>query len=724
MSQQVLFNGVVLVKPSGATKVDASLFASAALGGQGIVGLIGEAERGAPGAVNIFTSPEVGARYYGGGPLADAVNIAFQPAKDARVPAGAAMVVCFKTNFGTPGALGLNNTSLTSHTGTGTGTIAASTLPTPGGGAPTNPAVYVKIIGSGAPGTATFQVSADGTTYGTTIPTPASGSVSVLGGQVSLTFTGTFVANDVYQFAAVQVAVLTTKDYGDAMNKTTALLTTGPNGGRILQLQFNDTTGTRTETSPEVGGVGEMSIRYTGNGSAAALTLNPVAGTFAITVTGATDGSGSVSANLATYSTVAQLVAYLSSQPGFTATAVSANPYVLGAVNFDAVTALDVKTATVTLYAKGFRLLQWVSKNSTLISGVVPTGSGTGQLAPDPTSANAIPFSGGSRGYSLNSDFQAGFTALGRFLVNQIVPLVSYDLVNDGTHSAPVGSGAHQDPSGFHTSTATFASVAAMTQAHAQFYSSTAGKRERQAYIGMGAPNASVPGGGTVSATKAQILAQAGLINDFNTCLVAQYPSRNDVNSNLKSYPAYMQAVIAAGMRAGSDLAEPLTWKYMSVLGLDQDASWSPEVDFSDMILGGVMIAEQVPNKGFRWVKGITTYTQADNDAYTEESVVAAWKAVAYGLRTFLEDLFIGTKLTPSDTTAIKTQAESKLSQYRKAGVIVDSNLPDGSTLLAFRKLSVSGTRDSVSVSVTISPVSGINFILNSIYLIPAVISA
>jgi hypothetical protein len=100
------------------------------------------------------------------------------------------------------------------------------------------------------------------------------------------------------------------------------------------------------------------------------------------------------------------------------------------------------------------------------------------------------------------------------------------------------------------------------------------------------------------------------------------------------------------------------------------------------------------------------------------------WKNVAYDLRTHLEDLFTGRRVSPSNISAVKSQADAKLSLLRAAGQIVDSVLPDGSRLLAFRELEVSADRDTVTLSVVVSPVSGINFILNNLFLVPAQISA
>jgi hypothetical protein len=110
MTQKVLFNGAVLVKPGGSSRVDASLFGSAGVRGVGVVALIGEADGGEPNSVQIFSTPELARKAFRSGPLAQAANIAFKPANDARIQGGAAQIVCVKTNQSTQASKTLQGT--------------------------------------------------------------------------------------------------------------------------------------------------------------------------------------------------------------------------------------------------------------------------------------------------------------------------------------------------------------------------------------------------------------------------------------------------------------------------------------------------------------------------------------------------------------------------------------------------------------------------------------
>lgn len=806
MTMKVLFNGAVLVKPGGATKVDASLFASAGLAGVGVVALIGEADGGEPDSVQIFTTPEKAREVFRSGPLADTAKLAFQPANDARVPGGAQRLVCIKVNQSTP----------SSKTFTGTGTQYAQT--TAANSAPYNiepSQTVVVVVNGGGPQTATFtatqaSVSAGGagaysgltngqilnvitdsgnggavqalTLAGLSAKTAAevagilnplvlggffednagtlrfksdtkgtSGKVQVTGGnanstlafstsavfgtgnvgnidavtaaeaktvieaavtgvtvsgspviiQSNLASTGTiqvtgastatgfgFDALTHTAVAPVNVMTVTSKDFG-AHTLKVAVQISDSGGGKVVEITFEDGLKRTTETSPIIASTAEFTIQYTGNATTAVMTVS----SSQITTTLAndqTDGSVDLTIPFATYSTLQEILNYVNGQTGYTATAVTSNPYTFDPADLDYVASVAIKASPYSAYAKLFRVIDWINGNSSLVDAARVASGPTAPLA----TTGKVYLTGGARGSSTNTNWQDAFDALGAVRVNEVAPLISRDL-------AALGQG----------STATYASVAAQLDAHIAFFSSTKGKNERQGYTGM-------------KGSKSQVLAQAGILNSFNTVLSAQKMTVLNSANTLQEMEEYAFAVMLAGMRAGSDLGEPLTWKYLRANDVTQDASWNPQDDGEDMILGGVLYAESVPNKGIRIVKGITTYTREDNDAYTEESVVMGWKNVAFELRQHVEDLFTGRKVSPQNITAVKSAAEAKLGELRSSGQIVDSVLSDGTRLLAYRELSVSADGDTVIISVVVSPVSGINFTLNNIFLVPAQISA
>jgi hypothetical protein len=178
-------------------------------------------------------------------------------------------------------------------------------------------------------------------------------------------------------------------------------------------------------------------------------------------------------------------------------------------------------------------------------------------------------------------------------------------------------------------------------------------------------------------------------------------------------------------MRAGAPLGEPLTHKFINALAISQDASWenNDTSDIVDLLLNGVMSVEARPGEGFRIEKGITTYTKSDNDAFTEESIVQGWKNIAYEWRTSLERQFTGRPGDPNTVLTVKPASIAILGKLRDEGQISDSII-DGATVDGFRDISVRLSGDVLSVGGTISPTPGINFILNTMVIVPAQISA
>jgi len=123
----VTFNGITLVHPGGATKVDVSQLAQVSAGVTGIVALIGEADGGQPNEVSdvsdinaglpkiySFTEGSTAKEVFRSGPLADAINLAFDAANDPRIPGGAQKVLAIKTNQSTA-----STAVLTAEHGTG-----------------------------------------------------------------------------------------------------------------------------------------------------------------------------------------------------------------------------------------------------------------------------------------------------------------------------------------------------------------------------------------------------------------------------------------------------------------------------------------------------------------------------------------------------------------------------------------------------------------------------
>lgn len=346
----------------------------------------------------------------------------------------------------------------------------------------------------------------------------------------------------------------------------------------------------------------------------------------------------------------------------------------------------------------GFRqdnvaLVNYFETTSELVTAARATGGTLDGCCPPNALAASVYFSGGTRGISANSNFQSGHDALLLVRANSVVPLVDEDLVNEGFGS-----------------TATFDAVYAQLGAHVTaargVAQNTAG--ERGGFMGL-------------QGTKTEIIAAANVQNDTDVQLVGQSPTALNSTGSLEVFGPRMMAVIGASMRAGvSEVAEPLTHKFLRVSGITQDASWDPAdtTDANDMIINGVFFAETIDGLGTRWVRDLTTHVQDDNLAFSEGSVRDAVRFTAHGLRTLLVNKFTGKKAAPATAESAKDAAASYLELLRGQTIIVDSTDPaTGATVRAYHSLKVTLTGDVLKVNVGIYPVVGVNFVLSEIFL-------
>jgi len=275
--------------------------------------------------------------------------------------------------------------------------------------------------------------------------------------------------------------------------------------------------------------------------------------------------------------------------------------------------------------------------------------------------------------------------------VNDIVPLISYDLVDDGFGS-----------------TATFASVAAQLSEHVTQARGIA-KTERGGAIGM-------------HGTKTQLLNQAAVLNNTDVQLTGQKLTVLNVAGTLVEQPEWSSAVAACGMRCGMpEVGEPLTFKYISTSALSEDPSWNPKdvTDVNQLIEGGILFAETVVGKGFRWVRDITTYLIDDNEAFLSGSTRDAVRLVVYDLRTFLEDEFTGLKAKPATVASIRELTAAKLVTYVEQNILIPSLDPETqtTTVPGWRNLRVMINGNVATIRVEIFPVVGITFEITDLFL-------
>lgn len=382
---------------------------------------------------------------------------------------------------------------------------------------------------------------------------------------------------------------------------------------------------------------------------------------------------------------------------------VNANTFLMKEMDFGTrATAVDIRYDHEVSYAdKGtFRadlqaVVDWINDTSELVTAVRVGMNGGAELpavtggAASTVADTVVYLVGGTRGTSTNTNWQDGHDALLEVRANHMVPLISYDLADDGFGS-----------------TATFASVAAQAASFADEANdgTSVGSGELGVYIGM-------------DGTLTELQALTNTTNNPNVHIFGQKLTVLDPTGTLVEKPEWSAAVQAAGMRAGlPDVGEPLTFKKIKCVGISNDTSWSTKSisDRNACIESGIMFAEEAPNGGFRWVRDITSYIGDDtNGNFIEGSVRDATRYVVYDLRTAVAERFTG-EARAATVTTIRELVTNKLGQYYRAGILVDSNDPEdpNSTELipGFRRVKVSISGNTANIKAEIFVLYGVVF--------------
>ena len=324
---------------------------------------------------------------------------------------------------------------------------------------------------------------------------------------------------------------------------------------------------------------------------------------------------------------------------------------------------------------------------------ITTSGAKVGHGAPEMNNG-PVPLTGGSAGTTSSTDILNAFDQALKVRHNTIVPLFSSD-----------------------SSTLALSTVHQAALSHTQAGSGN-GKNECDAILAI-----KLPAVNSVATLKG---AQADL-NNHNVALVYQQVQRLNALGESTLFDPHMLAVILAGMQGGSPVGEPLTYKYLRATDMDEPASLDP-LDKSvsdDLLLSGILFAEEIPGKGFRVARNISTWTRDDNLAYTDRNVREVLNHISYELRTFIEDRFTGLKATPATAVSIKNSLVDKLQVFKDEDIIVDStDSVTGKRINAYRNVRVTISGDIATIRLELFPVIGINYETISVFAQLPVISA
>jgi hypothetical protein len=156
-------------------------------------------------------------------------------------------------------------------------------------------------------------------------------------------------------------------------------------------------------------------------------------------------------------------------------------------------------------------------------------------------------------------------------------------------------------------------------------------------------------------------------------------------------------ALIFAGMQAGTEAGEPLTWKRPDVL--DTDQSWDSRRDIGDAISKG-LVAIDSDNLGFRVARSVTTWLEDDNPVFSEVSANESINTAILDIRGYVQGS-IGTKVRAGSAKRLEAIVATRLNQLVLEGVIK-----------AWRNLSTDDLGDTIRINIEIAPVEPLNFVV------------
>ena len=187
---------------------------------------------------------------------------------------------------------------------------------------------------------------------------------------------------------------------------------------------------------------------------------------------------------------------------------------------------------------------------------------------------------------------------------------------------------------------------------------------------------------------------------------------------NLKQ--PHVLAGVAAGIRLGTDVGEPLTHKFANVVQfghiIDPNTNLStgdfnPALDSKEAIENGVLFLQSAQG-GSRIVVDNTTYGADDNFVLNRGSVIEASFFTFRTLRETAERLFVGRKVSNGLADSIKEAVRNKLRELNADDVQIITSSADAPEGYVEETFTVEVSGNTATVNVEFKPVQGLDFVL------------
>lgn len=336
-----------------------------------------------------------------------------------------------------------------------------------------------------------------------------------------------------------------------------------------------------------------FTIEYTGNGTSANIEINSTG--LNTTLVGQTDGSLNLTLLWTAYPTLGDLINYISSQPGYSATLITSPDFL--SVNLDHILVAESISILTPLTVEALYFSQVVILES---NGLFKVTQGTSQK-PFDDNVTFQYLTGGLTGTATTQDF-----------------LDALDFIKET-----------KEQGFFMNVLTTNASVAARLADFAQFGNSPDGSRE--VFTGWGVDT-------TLSYDERLDLAKAVNSEYMVVGLVPWKMFRADGTTE-KTFPGWMIAVIHNAQKASTNMRETPTYKDLNGIEAPEILS-DPQIKKG--IAAGGLVIDRKPNKGpFKITRAVTSYQKA-NLILNESSTVCTALAMVKHLREQLEANFLG----------------------------------------------------------------------------------
>ncbi|UOF90774.1 hypothetical protein LSG31_00380 [Fodinisporobacter ferrooxydans] len=430
---------------------------------------------------------------------------------------------------------------------------------------------------------------------------------------------------------ATTVIQLESVGYGSYTDRITTQITAGSIQGLKANVTLDNTSLTQDNLYQAA-----FSVQYTGSQASGLVTVSNASGYIEGLAGPAGTETVQWTANFSTYTTIQQVINYINSQTGWTASLISANPNGPSANALDDASSQACKATAYTVTAILQAVINFYN-GTNLVTATRPNSVG---LLPSTMTAPAY-LTGGTNGTPTNTDWSDAFLALqNEGLARIIVPLTDQSTIH------------------------------AMGDSHCAYMSQPNIRKNRVQFAG-----------GLAGETVSQVLTRAQNLNSRRTTLV--WPGIQDVDPitfQLTTYAPYYVAAQAAAIFSSLPIVQALTRQSLKCKGLEGTLqSTLQSSDYDNLVNGGVCAIQFQQNSlgnAYRFVRSVTTWLQDTNLVNVEISCVANEDYVSIAVGDTV-DALIGTPGTPVGVGRVMSAIDGTLRSLYEEGAVVGDKISD-----------------------------------------------